>query len=770
MLNKMMTVFVRNKIYFKMSRRPIETEPVLLSQIQQPCEPLQRIQLATSNEDKIREFERILGLAVISALSPDNEIQGNPEEVVKQKAIDAWRKNGFNPVFVEDTTLSIPSITNLINPSYVTEWADNREFRKGLCDTLTTLGKSREVTAVVHIAIFDGKKPHIVSGRHDGKIAMSPKGPEKFKWDDIFIPDGQNEGEEKTFAQMSDEEKDALSMRRDAIEKLKQRIESGEIVLGRYARQLMEPYEHEMERIRYEELLGNEAAWKFAFSLEAYEGDNVFFEDGTYYSRYTKTPKSPSAGLVLTNIEEDRIEKEKNGLPIIYQMGPERKRAAIAQRLEFFLESQSDAKRKRIDDIKKGEITVPKRSNLRIPQVEKLLGLENGNTFVAGQFEELAYDTISSSDELSRDYPVIKGTTIHKIGKYPREQIGVGSMTSVSGQRDVIVTASIGNMLSFVTRNGLHSSIDRRVALVNEAKRAIKQIFGDDTVGIENAERNIGVALGCRDPQKTLEDAIKLYSEAGVKLFRLYTINHDSRLIESARLIRQYFDSIGVDVELAVGQLTDLEQAEKLIENDIRADILILGHGGGRQCTSPENAMVVNTLEFLYKLSTDKRFNDVSILVEGGVGDHTVIPLIMGADGVLYSNQLFRGTIEVGDLFLKEEKKGKIVQPYPGSASATTMIIESSFPQLKNLRSTPDGRVETEGKPGFMYGEKKAPSAKVYIKKFLKKIGKLYADRGVKSIEEFRESISSQEVLDSLLRILTPRAEEKASSYGSKVS
>lgn len=755
--------------------RNVETKPVLLTQIRQPNEPLQQIALATSNEDKIREFERILGLSVISVLSPDAEIQGKPEEVIKQKAKDAWEKNGYNPVFVEDTSLSIPSMGNLINPSYVAEWARNRPGRVELCENLTTLGKSRDANAVVQIAIFDGKEVHIARGAYNGRIADYPAGPDDFGWDDIFIPDGQ-EGEERTYAQMTPEEKDNLSMRRVAIEKLKERLDNSNIVLGRYTRQLMEPDDHEMERIRYEELLGNEAALRFAFALEAVEEINppnekliadrtkgVIFEDGTYYSRYITNPDSPSIGLIMTTIEEARVEKESNGLPVIYQMGPERRKLAIAQRIAYFNEVQSDAVHQRISDIESGRIVFPTRSNTPIPQVEELLGFKDGHATKAGQFKELAYAVSSSTDEMSRRHAQKNGTSIKKIGKYPREQIGLGSMVTVSGQRDVIVTAAIGHMFAFVTRNGPFVDVKRQIALIKASQKAIREIFGDDEIRIARAERNIGVALGCANPQETLERAKLIFNETGRDLFRIYTINHDPRPIDTARLLRDYFDSIEVDMELVVGKIADEKQGEILIGEDIRTDVLDLGHGGGRQCSSPENAMGVTNMEVLYNLTRNPKFNNVSIAVEGGVGHSTVIPLLIGADCVLYSNQLFRGTIECGDLFVKD-KNGKMVQPYPGSASATTMLIESTFPELKDKRTGPDGHAKTEGKAGFMIGERKAPSATIYIREFKGNISKAYADLGVRSAEEF-ENLRQDSY--RLLRILTPDAKEIASSYGS---
>ena len=58
-------------------------------------------------------------------------------------------------------------------------------------------------------------------GEVHGEIAQSPRGDNGFGYDPIFIPDGTS----KTFAEMSDAEKDTCSMRRRAVEIMKENLE-----------------------------------------------------------------------------------------------------------------------------------------------------------------------------------------------------------------------------------------------------------------------------------------------------------------------------------------------------------------------------------------------------------------------------------------------------------------------------------------------------------------------------------------------------------------
>ena len=75
----------------------------------------------------------------------------------------------------------------------------------------------RKAHAVYMVAVHDGSKVRIAEGRVEGSISREPRGQNGFSWDIIFIPEGQT----RTYAEMSAEEKNAISHRRQAFEKLK---------------------------------------------------------------------------------------------------------------------------------------------------------------------------------------------------------------------------------------------------------------------------------------------------------------------------------------------------------------------------------------------------------------------------------------------------------------------------------------------------------------------------------------------------------------------
>jgi XTP/dITP diphosphohydrolase len=76
--------------------------------------------------------------------------------------------------------------------------------------------ENRDALAEVKFAICDERGVHIFSGLMEGKIALAPKGEAGFGWDPIFIPKGYN----RTWAEMTDDEKHKTSMRKIALEKM----------------------------------------------------------------------------------------------------------------------------------------------------------------------------------------------------------------------------------------------------------------------------------------------------------------------------------------------------------------------------------------------------------------------------------------------------------------------------------------------------------------------------------------------------------------------
>lgn len=562
------------------------------------------------------------------------------------------------------------------------------------------------------------------------------------------------------------------------------------------------PFSTETDRIRKKELNAH-AAIAFAFDLnclgknnppnlnseapdfpDIYESEQKDEKNGAiWFTRFTNDPASADLGLILTDISQSRIEVDGSSRPVIRRIGFETRKIALAQRTGYFIKNQNSETHNLISAYENGAKQIPDRPIRQHAAVEKALEIKRTIwvrlILALGRFspsalhsaaiadfqalstvalEEIGYKKLSSLAETSRK----KIDLFNQIGKYPRRVIMGGSMPPAFGGADALATMAVGQMCAFIPRNSLFVDVNRQVALAEAARNKIDKL-DIPTLWKERARRNIGASLGIDNPEESLKTAEKLY-DSGIRLFRIYTIGADPRMVETIRLLRQRF---GDEIEIFAGQIPDRKLALQLIAPDIRVDALIFGHGGGRQCTSAENGMAVTTLEEIYQTVTDKRFAKTAILVEGGAGRNVGTLLILGVDGVLFNGRLTHGTVEspAGDIFFKEKHTQKFVQPYPGSASAETQLIEAAFSEkLRQRRMNDAGRIQSEGSPGFTIFERKAGGSMVFwINGLLEDAARAMADLGVCDITELRKLISNQKI--DVLRYVSSVARVIGSAY-----
>ena len=169
---------------------------------------------ATTNENKVREVREILGDAVEQVSIDLLEPQGiRVEDVVRIKAKDAFRQAG-KPTLVEDTGLEIAAWNGL--PGALISWFLDTVGNEGIL-TMLADETGRAAIAKTAIGFFDGKKDHLFVGEVSGTISNTICGTKGFGWDPIFIPDGYD----ASFAEMNSADKNAISMRKRALEHMK---------------------------------------------------------------------------------------------------------------------------------------------------------------------------------------------------------------------------------------------------------------------------------------------------------------------------------------------------------------------------------------------------------------------------------------------------------------------------------------------------------------------------------------------------------------------
>ena len=179
---------------------------------------LTSLNFATQNKGKLKEAGEILGIEIIP-MKIENlpEIQTNdPLECVKKKAVSAFEIIK-QPILVDDTCLVFSALNGL--PGVFMDYFMDALGNKGLLNLLRN-EENRNAIAQTSLCYYDGKEAIVVFGKIEGSIALSERGENGFGWDTIFIPKGFS----KTFAEMTAEEKNNISMRKLAFENLKKEL------------------------------------------------------------------------------------------------------------------------------------------------------------------------------------------------------------------------------------------------------------------------------------------------------------------------------------------------------------------------------------------------------------------------------------------------------------------------------------------------------------------------------------------------------------------
>ncbi|KAH7912939.1 inosine triphosphate pyrophosphatase-like protein [Hygrophoropsis aurantiaca] len=177
-----------------------------------------RLTFVTGNANKLKETKYILSQGTpIEIDSQDLEIpelQGTTQEVALAKCRRAAELIG-KACITEDTALCFKAFNGLPGP-YIKHFMKNLGH-EGLNNLLVGF-PTTEAWALCTFAYCSGPgaEPILFEGRTDGSIVPA-RGPPTFGWDAVFQP----EGFDKTYAEMTKEEKNDISHRFRALDKLR---------------------------------------------------------------------------------------------------------------------------------------------------------------------------------------------------------------------------------------------------------------------------------------------------------------------------------------------------------------------------------------------------------------------------------------------------------------------------------------------------------------------------------------------------------------------
>lgn len=186
---------------------------------------MKKLVFATNNAHKLEEIRAILGDKVeILSLNDINchadipetadTLQGN----AALKAQYIYENYGLD-CFADDTGLEVEALNGapgIYSARYaVGEGHDSEANMKKLLSEMQDKDNRKARFRTV-ICLIEGGKEHFFEGIVNGSIIRERRGGAGFGYDPVFIPDGYSE----TFAEMGNDEKNKISHRARAVQKL----------------------------------------------------------------------------------------------------------------------------------------------------------------------------------------------------------------------------------------------------------------------------------------------------------------------------------------------------------------------------------------------------------------------------------------------------------------------------------------------------------------------------------------------------------------------
>ena len=179
--------------------------------------------LATHNDHKAKEFRDILpqySVQTLADLGHDDEIKETATSLEGNSFIKAetvFKRYG-HIVISDDSGLEVDALNGapgVYSARYAGDSRNDQRNTEKLLDELQGASNRKAQFRTV-ITLMNAKNSFQFEGIVKGTIAKSPRGEAGFGYDPVFIP----EGVQQTFAELAANEKNKISHRANAIEKL----------------------------------------------------------------------------------------------------------------------------------------------------------------------------------------------------------------------------------------------------------------------------------------------------------------------------------------------------------------------------------------------------------------------------------------------------------------------------------------------------------------------------------------------------------------------
>lgn len=191
-----------------------------------------KLVIATHNAGKVKEFAHLInqdGLQLLSAGElnlPEPEETGATftENAILKSTAAALASN--LPALADDSGLSVEGLDGAPG-IYSARWAVNKDFIpafeiiKQQLEAKNIAADGARASFICVLALtLPNKETLVAEGRIDGRLCFPPHGEHGFGYDPIFIPDGET----RSFAEMSADDKNNFSHRARAVAALKKLI------------------------------------------------------------------------------------------------------------------------------------------------------------------------------------------------------------------------------------------------------------------------------------------------------------------------------------------------------------------------------------------------------------------------------------------------------------------------------------------------------------------------------------------------------------------
>lgn len=185
---------------------------------------------ATGNKGKLKEVQKIFADTEFEIVSlydlgdvpeiEENGITYAENALIKAKAIFEIHKL---PVIADDSGLSVEQLNGepgVFSARYAGENCTYDDNNRKLIKELEKFEKPHFARFVCSAVFFNGKEIISTFGEFNGEIISEFKGEHGFGYDPIFVPQNSN----RTLAEFTSEEKNKVSHRAIAFEKLKEKL------------------------------------------------------------------------------------------------------------------------------------------------------------------------------------------------------------------------------------------------------------------------------------------------------------------------------------------------------------------------------------------------------------------------------------------------------------------------------------------------------------------------------------------------------------------